>query len=201
MCLLEEKAVSIPLTLPTRNTTVDAVKRNLDQLAGLSALQFDSESDSGFKGRPSFRDLTSFLFQPRDSLRPGPGWLRFFKIGNRGLQPTPDAPKRVPAHRICALPRTLFRPARCYLDNVRESVESVRNRTTTGGSGFLPSAYQNHDRRECFFPRAASARSQNTCRPALPAFSCGCRPLRPCPFACRCRPWLRRSSCWCARPL
>jgi hypothetical protein len=115
MCLLEEKAVSIPLTLPTRNTTVDAVKRNLDQLAGLSALQFDSESDSGFKGRPSFRDLTSFLFQPRDSLRPGPGWLRFFKIGNRGLQPTPDAPKRVPAHRICALPLTFFRPVGCCL--------------------------------------------------------------------------------------
>lgn len=66
MCLLEAKTVSVPLSLPTKNTTVDAVKRNLDQLAGLSALQFDSESDSGFKGRPSFRDLSSFLFQPQN---------------------------------------------------------------------------------------------------------------------------------------
>jgi hypothetical protein len=50
-----------------KNTTVDAVKRGLDDLAGLTQLDFDvDKTGSGFKGRPSFRDLMAFTFQPQN---------------------------------------------------------------------------------------------------------------------------------------
>lgn len=67
MYLLEGKSVEIPLAIPTKNTTADAVKSRLDELAGLSRLDFDLEkTGSGFKGRPSFRDLMAFTFQPQN---------------------------------------------------------------------------------------------------------------------------------------
>ena len=41
--------------------------RPLDKLAGLSNLGFDpSGYAGGFKGRPSFRDLLAFAFQPQN---------------------------------------------------------------------------------------------------------------------------------------
>ncbi len=57
----------IPHTV-TKNTTADAVRRHLDELAGLTNLNFSGgdDSSSGFDGRPSFRDLAAFTFQPQN---------------------------------------------------------------------------------------------------------------------------------------
>lgn len=67
MFVLEGSQVKVPDHIETKNTSVDAVKRSLDEMAGLTALDFDAEGlGSGFRGRPSFRDLTAFLFQPQN---------------------------------------------------------------------------------------------------------------------------------------
>jgi len=67
MFLLEAEKVEIPNAIAERNSTVDAVKRMLDKLAGLSNLGFDPAAPTvGFKGRPSFRDLLAFSFQPQN---------------------------------------------------------------------------------------------------------------------------------------
>lgn len=57
----------IPYTV-AKNTTADAVRRHLDGLAGLTNLDFSGgeEASSGFDGRPSFRDLAAFTFQPQN---------------------------------------------------------------------------------------------------------------------------------------
>ena len=50
-----------------KNTTADQVRRMLDDLAGLSNLDFTGgEHQSGFEGRASFRDLAAFTFQPQN---------------------------------------------------------------------------------------------------------------------------------------
>jgi hypothetical protein len=67
MFVLEAKEIGIPKQIETKNTTADKVKRSLDELAGLTALDFDfDQTGSGFKGRSSFRDLTAFIFQPQN---------------------------------------------------------------------------------------------------------------------------------------
>lgn len=67
MFLLEGNTIEIPQVVPARNTSADDVKRMLDKLAGLSNLGFDpSGLAGGFKGRPSFRDLLAFAFQPQN---------------------------------------------------------------------------------------------------------------------------------------
>lgn len=67
MFLLEANKVEIPSAIIEKNTTVDAVKRMLDKLSGLSNLGFDPTGlAGGFKGRPSFRDLLAFSFQPQN---------------------------------------------------------------------------------------------------------------------------------------
>src|SRR5207253_9221466 len=67
MFFAEGRTVSIPAGSPQKNTTADAVKTRLDEFAGLTRLDFDFEQEgSGFKGRPSFRDLVSFIFQPQN---------------------------------------------------------------------------------------------------------------------------------------
>lgn len=67
MLLLEARVVDVPELAPEKNTTVDAVKRVLDRLAGLSNLGFDPTGlAGGFKGRPSFRDMAAFVFQPQN---------------------------------------------------------------------------------------------------------------------------------------
>jgi len=66
MYVLEGKTVEIPRAVPDKNVNVEVVKRMLDTLAGLSNLGFDPTNSSGFKGRPSFRDLLAFAFQPQN---------------------------------------------------------------------------------------------------------------------------------------
>jgi hypothetical protein len=67
MFLLESAVIS---TLPTRvvkNTNAADVRRLLDDLAGLSNLEFGAgDLQSGFEGRPSFRDMAAFIFQPQN---------------------------------------------------------------------------------------------------------------------------------------
>ena len=67
MFLLEaEKISKIPNRL-TKNTNATAIKRLLDDLANLSNLDFSGgEEASGFDGRPAFRDLAAFTFQPQN---------------------------------------------------------------------------------------------------------------------------------------
>lgn len=61
-----EKVIVIPDTLE-KNTSVDTVKMRLDEIAGLSDLAIieNDQGNAGFGGRPSFRDMASFLFQPQ----------------------------------------------------------------------------------------------------------------------------------------
>lgn len=67
MFVLEAPQVKVPPTIPEKNTTVEAVRRMLDRLSGLSNLGFDPTGIAGsFKGRPSFRDLSAFTFQPQN---------------------------------------------------------------------------------------------------------------------------------------
>lgn len=67
MFVLEGQQIDVPDTIEAKNSTADIVKRTLDELAGLTALDFDVEGyNSGFKGRPSFRDLGAFIFQPQN---------------------------------------------------------------------------------------------------------------------------------------
>ncbi len=67
MFMLEGREVVVPDRIESKNTNSDAVKAKLDELAGLSRLDFDFEqSGSGFKGRPSFRDLMAFTFQSQN---------------------------------------------------------------------------------------------------------------------------------------
>ncbi|WAS56081.1 DUF3732 domain-containing protein [Burkholderia ambifaria] len=67
MFLLEaEQITKIPSRL-TKNTNAAAVKRLLDDLANLSNLDFSGgEEGAGFDGRPAFRDLAAFTFQPQN---------------------------------------------------------------------------------------------------------------------------------------
>jgi hypothetical protein len=67
MFLLEEEKIErIPSRL-TKNTNTGAVKRLLDDIANLSNLDFSGGDEaSGFDGRPAFRDLAAFTFQPQN---------------------------------------------------------------------------------------------------------------------------------------
>lgn len=67
MFVSESKLIKIPSSIPGKNTTADAVKQMLDHRCGLTNLDFDAEgTGSGFKARPSFRDLMAFVFQPQN---------------------------------------------------------------------------------------------------------------------------------------
>jgi hypothetical protein len=67
MFVLEAVKVDVPETIISKTTNVDIVKRKLDELAGLTALDFDvSNINVGFKHRPSFRDLGAFMYQPQN---------------------------------------------------------------------------------------------------------------------------------------
>ncbi len=67
MFVSEGSTIDIPDRIESKNSSVEAVKRSLNELAGLTALDFDGEgTGSGFKRRPSFRDLGAFIFQPQN---------------------------------------------------------------------------------------------------------------------------------------
>ncbi|OGN89436.1 MAG: hypothetical protein A2Z74_06640, partial [Chloroflexi bacterium RBG_13_46_9] len=67
MFLLEAPTIDIPERIESKNVTVEEVKRSLNEIAGLTALDFDTEdTGSGFKARPSFRDLGAFNYQPQN---------------------------------------------------------------------------------------------------------------------------------------
>lgn len=67
MFIKEGDTVAVPADAPTKNATADGIKNRLNELSGLTKLDFDAVgSGSGFKGRPSFRDMMAFTFQPQN---------------------------------------------------------------------------------------------------------------------------------------
>jgi hypothetical protein len=51
----------------SKNIGADGVRRTIDEICGLSNLDFSSgDSAGGFDARPSFRDLSAFVFQPQN---------------------------------------------------------------------------------------------------------------------------------------
>ncbi len=67
MFLVEAPIISEVPRAVTRNTNAGDVRRFLDELAGLSNLDFGvGESQISFEARPSFRDLSAFIFQPQN---------------------------------------------------------------------------------------------------------------------------------------
>jgi hypothetical protein len=66
MFVVEGETVEIPMRIEQKNSNTDAVKQTLSRIAGLSQLGLDPQSDSGFRARPSFRDLVAFTFQPQN---------------------------------------------------------------------------------------------------------------------------------------
>lgn len=68
MFVVEDAEVRIPQTIEERNTTADQVRRSLDELAGLTKLDFTAGENAATNrsGRPSFRDMAAFTFQPQN---------------------------------------------------------------------------------------------------------------------------------------
>lgn len=66
MFLLEGSAVETPKVIAESNTNAIAVRKILDRLAGLTQLDFEPDTENGFNNRPSFRDMTAFVFQPQN---------------------------------------------------------------------------------------------------------------------------------------
>lgn len=67
MFVLEGHEIVAPEAPPERNASADSVKNLLNELAGLTQLNFDvADSGLGYKGRPSFRDMVAFSFLPQN---------------------------------------------------------------------------------------------------------------------------------------
>jgi hypothetical protein len=66
MVLIEAPEVDVQPRIADKNTNVDVVKATLNRLAGLTNLEFEPGAESGYKSRPSFRDLMAFTFQPQN---------------------------------------------------------------------------------------------------------------------------------------
>ena len=68
MFVLEGVEVEIPRSIEDRNATADQVRRSLDELAGLTKLDFSAGENAATSrtGRPSFRDMAAFTFQPQN---------------------------------------------------------------------------------------------------------------------------------------
>lgn len=66
MLFLEGPTIDIPDSIPEKNNNVETVKTELDRLASLTGLEFEPGTESGYKRRPSFRDLMAFTFQPQN---------------------------------------------------------------------------------------------------------------------------------------
>ena len=68
MFLQEGLDIQIPDHIPSdKIVNIKAIKLTLDELAGLTNLDFDvNDSDNSFLSRPSFRDFGAFVFQPQN---------------------------------------------------------------------------------------------------------------------------------------
>ena len=89
MFLLEAPAISdVPREI-AKNTNASNVRRLLDELAGLSNLDFSAgESQGGFDSRPSFRDLSSTPRSQTRALLESP--TATIKFVNRAPSPAPS---------------------------------------------------------------------------------------------------------------
>ncbi|MGJ8534879.1 MAG: DUF3732 domain-containing protein [Alphaproteobacteria bacterium] len=65
MFVLEGDSIAVPETISEKNRTSDQVKRQLDQLAGLSQMRINPDADVGYQARVSFRDMMAYNFQPQ----------------------------------------------------------------------------------------------------------------------------------------
>ncbi len=67
MYILEAATIDEIPEIPSKNTSRKQVLSILDELAGLTNLDFGvGESQNGFDARPGFRDLSAFIFQPQN---------------------------------------------------------------------------------------------------------------------------------------
>ena len=67
MFVAEAQTISIPNEISGKNSSADHVRRALDELCGLSNLDFSAGvTTSAYMERPSFRDLNAFVFQPQN---------------------------------------------------------------------------------------------------------------------------------------
>lgn len=66
MFVLEAVSVELPESINEGNSNDSSVRALLDRLAGLTQFDFEPNVEFGFKLRPSFRDLTAFVFQPQN---------------------------------------------------------------------------------------------------------------------------------------
>jgi hypothetical protein len=67
MFIAEAEVITEVPARVTKNTNATDVKRLLDELAGLTNLDFGAgDLQGGFDSRPSFRDLSAFVFQPQN---------------------------------------------------------------------------------------------------------------------------------------
>lgn len=60
----EGLALTVP-AIVAKNARVDDLKNRFNQITRLPSLDFSSGEDVGFAGRPSFRDMAAFNFQPQ----------------------------------------------------------------------------------------------------------------------------------------
>ncbi len=65
MFWLEGLELTVPPIIVEKNARVDDLKHRFNQICDLPSLDFVGGEDVGFAGRPSFRDMSSFSFQPQ----------------------------------------------------------------------------------------------------------------------------------------
>ena len=66
MYMSEGVAIAVPERILESNANRTFVKHYLDELAGLTSLDLIAAANSPYKGRPGFRDLAAFMFQPQN---------------------------------------------------------------------------------------------------------------------------------------
>jgi uncharacterized Zn finger protein (UPF0148 family) len=67
MFVAEAPTITVPNQIALKNASADQVRRSLDELWGLSNLDFSAGQAAGaYPDRPSFRDLNAFVFQPQN---------------------------------------------------------------------------------------------------------------------------------------
>jgi hypothetical protein len=66
MYLLRDKEITVPDAIDANNITSDQVKNTLNELFQLPFSPTDTSQTDGFSGRPSYRDLIAFNFQPQN---------------------------------------------------------------------------------------------------------------------------------------